>query len=1403
MKRLPFLLLLLAAPFLGCGPTLTPDTSLGQQAQGSHTVPIAGLMPRNNFTLTTLTDGRVLAAGSLSGFGWPQASAELYDPATNTWSPTGSMAQARGGHAAVLLPDGRVLVAGGTSFDGVVLSSMELYDPTTGTWSAAGELPLALTGLISTTLPDGRVLMLERASTSALLFDPATLTWTLLPPRHGNTTPTLTLLPDGRVLVAGYPRAELFDPTTSTWTQASASTQTERHGHAATLLADGRVLLTGGSDDAGAWLTTAALYDPATDTFTATGSMARPRAHHRSVPLPDGTALVLGGRDDGYSALQTVERFDPTTGTFSTRVPLVIRRMSYEFVRLGDGRLLLVGGRNATYTESPDYTSEVYDPEYCYTSCSDGHAECGALSDGCGGTLECGTCGTGLSCTENHCGDITPPVVTVLTPRPDVYLSNTVLVNVTATDGVQVFRAEFYAGNTRLGNTMGPGPYSWSWDTRSFPASRITVKVYDNSSNEAVVNQDVTVRNGSPTTALRDPTRQVPACNGLSSSCGSGSLLTGRAHLGPEPSAPGTLDASCADGTSGTFHVDESLDALKVSTLDATPLAVGRRVKVEATVWASSLWASDVLELYSASDAGNPTWKPVATLRPSQAGGNVLSTTFVLPEGERQVIRGVFSRGGSAGPCAPAGDYDDRDDLLFFVDTEPDPEAPSVQLTSPVHGATVGNTVTLQAAASDTFGVTQVDFYVDGQKLGSDTTEPFTYAWATRSWDNGSHTLTATAHDFRGNASTSQPVQLTLDNDKTAPTLALTSPESGATVSGNVNVQVTASDNVAVTEVRLLVDGVLTSSVTGASLTSVFLPWNTESSANGVHTLTTVALDAAGNATTSTAVPVSVDNDVTAPTVVLTSPENGATVFGSVALAASASDNVGVTRVDFYLDGTLLGSDTTAPYTYTWNSTSSVNGPHTLLARAYDLWGNVGTSPSVSVALTNDQTPPTVSLSAPAQGAIVFGGVDLSATASDNMRVTRVEFYVDGTLLATDTTSPYTHTWDSTASVDGTHTLMARAYDQRDNVGTSTSVQVTLDNKTPPSVVLTEPGAGSTVNGTVTLLATASDASGVSRVEFYVDGTLLGTDTTAPFYSSTWDTLPWANGSHTLTARAYDVHGTMSTSPSVSVTVFNDKTAPTVSVTAPTSGSTVSGMVLVSASASDNVGVTQVEFYAGSTLLGRTAGATPFQLNWDTLTTAENGAVTVRARAFDAAGNTSESSVTVTVNNPNVATYDATLRAPKCGTRLTSCDSGPLLFGRASLGPERNQPNTLNGSCPDGASGVYHSEASLDALKVSTTDGRAFAKGKTVRLEATFWASSNYASERVDLYYAPSASSPVWTYLTTLTPTGSGRQMMAVQYTLPAGSLQAVRGVLRNSGSASTCPGGSFTDVDDLAFVTQ
>ncbi|PKM05789.1 MAG: hypothetical protein CVV14_14915, partial [Gammaproteobacteria bacterium HGW-Gammaproteobacteria-4] len=277
----------------------------------------------------------------------------------------------------------------------------------------------------------------------------------------------------------------------------------------------------------------------------------------------------------------------------------------------------------------------------------------------------------------------------------------------------------------------------------------------------------------------------------------------------------------------------------------------------------------------------------------------------------------------------------------------------------------------------------------------------------------------------------------------TADTIAPTATAGVTGNSGTISLTATASDNVGVSRVDFLVDGV----VKGSDATSPYaLSLDSTTLSNAGHALVAKAYDAAGNVGTSNTVSFTVNNvmaDTTAPSVSASVTGNS----GTINFSATASDNVGVSRVDFLVDGVVKGSDATNPYALSLDSTTLSNASHALVAKAYDAAGNVGSSASVSfvvnnVGSTNDTTPPTATAAATGSSGIIA----LTATANDNVGVTRVEFIVDGVLAGTDNSNPYAVALDSQTLGNGVHSLVAKAYDAAGNVGNSATASFTVDN---------------------------------------------------------------------------------------------------------------------------------------------------------------------------------------------------------------------------------------------------------------------------------------------------------------------------------------------------------------------
>lgn len=290
---------------------------------------------RTRHVALALQDGRILVGGGggiihVEEIDEPLILTEVFDPSTDTWSPAGRMAKARDRFAAALLADGRVLAAAGNDGRAIpesILVSAEVYDPASGTWSPTGDMAHARQGHTATTLTDGRVLLAGGEDNSGVLasaevYDPSTGTWSptgdMAEARERHTA---IALEDGRVLVAGgrgesgpLASAEVYDPATGTWTSTGEMAEA-RLRHTVTLLQGGSVLAAGGLGQT-AFLSSAETYDPSSGTWSSAGDLVERRGFHTAALLPDGRVLVAGGFAL-VGPLASAELYDPSSGTWS------------------------------------------------------------------------------------------------------------------------------------------------------------------------------------------------------------------------------------------------------------------------------------------------------------------------------------------------------------------------------------------------------------------------------------------------------------------------------------------------------------------------------------------------------------------------------------------------------------------------------------------------------------------------------------------------------------------------------------------------------------------------------------------------------------------------------------------------------------------------------------------------------------------------------------------------------------------------------------------------------------------------------------------------------------------------------------------------------------------------------
>ncbi|MES2535739.1 MAG: Ig-like domain-containing protein [Pseudomonadota bacterium] len=377
----------------------------------------------------------------------------------------------------------------------------------------------------------------------------------------------------------------------------------------------------------------------------------------------------------------------------------------------------------------------------------------------------------------------------------------------------------------------------------------------------------------------------------------------------------------------------------------------------------------------------------------------------------------------------------------------------------------------------------------------------------------------------------------------------------------------------------------------------------------GTYTVTARAVNSRNVSKTSGAIRVIVN---TPPVVSLTAPlaTDAHVGLASIDLAANVNDADGtITKVQFYRGGILIGTATTAPYVLTW--ANAPPGTYRITARASDNLGSVITSEATTITVAN---PVTVAMASPATNTryLPTATIPLGATASDaNGAITQVDFFAGTTLIGSATTAPYAIEWNN-APV-GRHVITARATDSQGLSKTSGAIRVIVN--TPPVVTLTAPLATDAHVGlaNINLAANVSDDDGtITKVQFYRGGTLIGTATTAP-YALTWANAP--PGTYRITARATDDLGSVITSEATTITVANPIT---VALVAPASKRylPLATIELAATATGTHGAITQVDFYAGTALIG-SATTAPYGIGWSNVPA---GSHAITAKATDSQG---------------------------------------------------------------------------------------------------------------------------------------------------------------------------------------
>ena len=505
-----------------------------------------------------------------------------------------------------------------------------------------------------------------------------------------------------------------------------------------------------------------------------------------------------------------------------------------------------------------------------------------------------------------------------------------------------------------------------------------------------------------------------------------------------------------------------------------------------------------------------------------------------------------------------AGNVNYTNTLQVLVDNQ-DNQSPTGALIFPFTGQTLTGEITIIIEASDNDQVETVDLYINGDSIATYQEPPYRYDWNTlNEIDDVIHTIHAHVRDNAGNQITIGPINVTIDNyesdDEIAPTGTIISPASASTVSGTINIEVNAYDNIRMGHVDFIIDG---SAVAHDSIPPYSYSWNTLGEAeDSDHVININLSDSAGNTTSLFPVTVFVDNiedaDITPPSIVIYDPAANQTVFGTVTFMTIATDNVAIDRVEFYHDYELEFTATNYPYNYEWNSTLiAEDSEHVWHAKAFDTSGNDSqTQPMILFVDNIDNIPPTGFILYPYAGQIVSDNIEIQVSASDNVGIAEVEFYLDGDILSSDDQAPYAYEWNTnSSSEDEEHVIYATIIDLQGNSTDLSPISVTVNNDdapsndlTPPIATILTPLSTQTVSDTVIITGFASDNHEIERVMFYVNDQLIETVTDSPF-TTNWITYEEANNSeHVIQMTAQDPSGNQSSAQPVLVTVINEYT---------------------------------------------------------------------------------------------------------------------------------------------------------------------------------------------------------------------------------------------------------------------
>jgi uncharacterized membrane protein YphA (DoxX/SURF4 family) len=1137
--------------------------------------------------LTLMSDGNLLT--------WDDHSADdgshVFNPTTNTFisTPYSAANLFCAGHVA--LPDGRILVNGGHTAAYVGIPGTVLFTPSTRTWTAVAPMTYARWYPTTIALPDGRILTVSGAincpdcrtpggpdagiADIPEIYNPVTNAWTQLNSASKNFPiyPHVFVLPDGKIIATSTQEdpipTVMLDINTQTWTTVDPAVV---DGGSSVMYLPGKFMKSGAAinPDYPALPSNAATHvldmTSGPSTWRTTAPMAFPRTQHNLTILPDGNVLVTGGSRnsnvfDQNGAVFEAELWSPTTETYTTLAGNQVPRLYHSTaLLLPDGRVISTGGGRF----GPSHLDgEFYSPPYLFKGPRPTITAAPTLLDyGTNFIVTTPDAGRIAKVSLIKVGSVTHAInseqrfvpltfqvgsgiLTVQTPTSrNVAPPGFYMLFIVDTNGVPAV-APFVrfpspaedltppTAPTNLTATGSVGSASLGWTGSS---DNVGVAAYDvhRSTSSGFTPSPATKVGSTTLTSFADT--GIPAATyfykvlardaaGNSSSPSNQATATVTADLSA-PTVPLGLVANPVSPTQINLTWSASTDNVRVAgyhvrrngaVVTTTTLTAFSDTGVSAsTTYSYTVDAFD--------DAGNTSAPsaPASVTTPAvpPVGANLVAS-YAFDEGSGTTTADLSGLGHPGtltnGPIWTAGKYGNA--LLFnATDDGNDSNDPRV---------------------------------VVGPNLNIPNL-PFTFS----AWVNPAGYADWRAILSKRNTSTATNMRLDVGLSGGSGRVYLAT---GATFRSfvyapPVNVWTNLAVVAEATGTKLYVNGVLQETVAAITLGSNTLAntviGGTGEAAGGDNdpykgllddlrlydrALTQPEIQTDMNTPAGTA-------DTQPPTVSITAPAAGTVSGTAVTVSANASDDVTVAGVQFKLDGVNLGAeDTAAPYSIVWNSTGATNGTHALTAVARDGAGHTTTSAAVSVTVSN---PPVLTITQPTNGSTVSGTtVNVTYTTSGDMTgVDHVHFQLDANPIVMDLTLD--GVYQLTGVATGAHVLngflVTAGHTKIPGTDAApVSFTTTAPDTIPPTVSITAPAASSTLSGTVTITADASDNVGVVGVLFRVGAVDLTPEDTATPFSASFNTTAFPNGTYLLTAVARDAAGNRTTSATVSVTVSN------------------------------------------------------------------------------------------------------------------------------------------------------------------------------------------------------------------------------------------------------------------------